>query len=45
LGTSLLGSGVPAAVLQAAMIIGSGSTSLELLRYLTERPPVMVIPK
>jgi len=33
---------VPAAVLRAAVIIGSGSASFEMLRYLTERLPVMV---
>ncbi|MFT7835272.1 SDR family oxidoreductase [Saccharothrix sp. BKS2] len=36
---------VPAAVLQAAVIIGSGSASFEMLRYLTERLPVMVAPR
>ncbi|HEY0640393.1 MAG TPA: SDR family oxidoreductase [Pseudonocardiaceae bacterium] len=36
---------VPAAVLQAAVIIGSGSASFEMLRYLTERLPVMVTPR
>ena len=36
---------VPAAVLQAGVIIGSGSASFEMLRYLTERLPVMVTPK
>jgi hypothetical protein len=36
---------VPAAALQAAVIIGSGSASFEMLRYLTERLPVMVTPK
>ena len=41
----LLGSGVPTAALQAAVIIGSGSASFEMLRYLTERLPVMVTPK
>lgn len=35
---------VPAAVLQAAVITGSGSTSFEMLRYLTERLPVMITP-
>lgn len=40
----LLRSGVPTAVLQAAVIIGSGSASFEMLRYLTERLPVMVTP-
>jgi uncharacterized protein YbjT (DUF2867 family) len=43
-GDVLLGSGVPTAVLQAAVIIGSGSASFEMLRYLTERLPVMVTP-
>jgi uncharacterized protein YbjT (DUF2867 family) len=36
---------VPAIVLQAGVIIGSGSASFEMLRYLTERLPVMVTPK
>jgi hypothetical protein len=31
--------------LQAAVIICGGSASFEMLRYLTERLPVMVIPK
>jgi uncharacterized protein YbjT (DUF2867 family) len=44
-GEILLGSGVPTAVLRAAVIIGSGSASFEMLRYLTERLPVMVTPK
>jgi uncharacterized protein YbjT (DUF2867 family) len=44
-GDILLGSGVPTAVLQAAVIIGSGSVSFEMLRYLTENLPVMVTPK
>ncbi|ANW17684.1 SDR family oxidoreductase [Streptomyces clavuligerus] len=35
---------VPTAVLRAAVIIGSGSASFEMLRYLTERLPVMVTP-
>jgi uncharacterized protein YbjT (DUF2867 family) len=43
-GDVLLGSGVPTAVLQAAVIIGSGSASFEMLRYLTERLPAMVTP-
>jgi uncharacterized protein YbjT (DUF2867 family) len=41
----LLGSGVPTAVLRAAVILGSGSASFEMLRYLTERLPVMVTPR
>ncbi|MEU8911914.1 SDR family oxidoreductase [Streptomyces nigrescens] len=40
----LLASGVPTAVLRAAVVIGSGSASFEMLRYLTERLPVMVTP-
>ncbi|MGW2657576.1 SDR family oxidoreductase [Streptomyces sp. NPDC001478] len=43
-GRILLESGVPTAVLRAAVIIGSGSASFEMLRYLTERLPVMVTP-
>lgn len=44
-GDVLLASGVPTAVLQAGVVIGSGSASFEMLRYLTERLPVMVTPK
>lgn len=44
-GRILLGSGVPTAVLRAAVIIGSGSASFEMLRYLTERLPAMVTPR
>lgn len=36
---------VPVTVLRAAMIIGSGSASFEILRYLTERLPVMITPR
>ena len=43
-GQIFLDSGVPAVVLQAGVIIGSGSASFEMLRYLTERLPVMVTP-
>lgn len=35
---------VPVTVLRAAMIIGSGSASFEILRYLVERLPVMITP-
>ncbi|MCX4413738.1 SDR family oxidoreductase [[Kitasatospora] papulosa] len=35
---------VPATVLRAAVVVGSGSASFEMLRYLTERLPVMVTP-
>jgi uncharacterized protein YbjT (DUF2867 family) len=44
-GDILLASGVPTIVLKAAVIIGSGSASFEMLRYLTERLPAMVTPK
>lgn len=41
-----LGSGsVPVTVFRAAMIIGSGSASFEILRYLVERLPMMVTPR
>ncbi|WP_326598195.1 SDR family oxidoreductase [Streptomyces sp. NBC_01803] len=43
-GRILLGSGVPTAALRAAVIIGSGSASFEMLRQLTERLPVMTTP-
>ncbi|WP_405595081.1 SDR family oxidoreductase [Streptomyces sp. NBC_01410] len=43
-GEIFLRSAVPATVLRAAVIIGSGSASFEMLRYLTERLPVMVTP-
>lgn len=36
---------IPTTVLRAAMIIGSGSASFEMLRYLVERLPVMITPK
>ncbi|MDK3255133.1 SDR family oxidoreductase [Blastococcus capsensis] len=41
----LLGSGVPTVVLRAAVVLGSGSASFEMLRNLTERLPVMVTPR
>jgi uncharacterized protein YbjT (DUF2867 family) len=41
----LLDSGVPTVVLRAAVVLGSGSASFEMLRYLTERLPVMVTPR
>jgi len=36
---------VPVTVLRAAMIIGSGSVSFEILRYLVERLPIMITPR
>jgi uncharacterized protein YbjT (DUF2867 family) len=44
-GEILMRSGVPTAVLQAAVIIGSGSASFEMLRQLTRRLPAMLTPK
>jgi uncharacterized protein YbjT (DUF2867 family) len=43
--TALGDAGVPVTVLRAAMIIGSGSASFEILRYLVERLPVMTTPR
>ena len=43
---TILSSGKPAAtILRAAVIIGAGGASFEMLRYLVERLPVMVCPK
>ncbi len=36
---------VPVTTFRAAMIIGSGSASFEILRYLVERLPIMVTPR
>ncbi len=36
---------VPVIELRAAMILGSGSASFEILRYLVERLPIMVTPR
>ncbi|HEY0214802.1 MAG TPA: NAD(P)H-binding protein, partial [Cellulomonas sp.] len=44
-GEILLDSGVPTAVLRAAVILGSGSASFEMMRYLTERLPAMTVPR
>ncbi len=44
-GRLLRESGVPTVELRAAVIIGAGSASFEMLRYLTERLPLMVTPK
>lgn len=41
----LLECDVPAVVLRAATVIGSGSASFEIIRHLTERLPVMVAPR
>jgi uncharacterized protein YbjT (DUF2867 family) len=44
-GAILRGSGVPTIELRAGVVIGSGSASFEMLRYLTERLPIMTTPK
>lgn len=44
-GEILLASGVPTVEFRAAVIIGSGSASFEMLRYLSERLPAMVTPR
>ncbi|WP_433715743.1 SDR family oxidoreductase [Nocardia sp. CA-084685] len=44
-GVILRESGVPTVELRAAVIIGSGSASFEMLRYLSERLPAMVAPR
>jgi uncharacterized protein YbjT (DUF2867 family)/uncharacterized protein YndB with AHSA1/START domain len=44
-GAELAAHGVPVTELRAAVIIGSGSASFEILRHLTERLPVMITPR
>lgn len=44
-GTALAAARVPVVELRAAVVFGSGSISFEMLRYLTERLPVMVCPR
>lgn len=44
-GKSLRESGVPVTEFRAAIVVGSGSKSFEMIRYLTERVPVMICPK
>jgi uncharacterized protein YbjT (DUF2867 family) len=44
-GRLLKESGVPTVELRAAAIIGAGSASFEMLRYLTERLPLMITPR
>ncbi|MEO6350656.1 MAG: SDR family oxidoreductase [Candidatus Limnocylindrales bacterium] len=44
-GGHLAAAGVPVTEFRAAVIIGSGSASFEILRYLTERLPVMITPR
>ncbi len=44
-GRILLDGGVPTAALQAAVVLGEGSISFQMLRYLSDRLPVMLAPK
>ena len=44
-GEILRSSGVPTIEFRAGVVIGSGSASFEMLRYLTERLPIMTTPK
>ncbi|UYP19104.1 SDR family oxidoreductase [Rhodococcus sp. Z13] len=44
-GAILVDSGVPTLVLQAGVVIGSGSASFEMIRHLSNRLPVMTTPR
>ncbi len=44
-GDALRESGVPITEFRAGVIVGSGSLSFEMIRYLTERVPVMICPR
>ena len=44
-GAALREAGVPVTELRAAVIVGSGSLSFEIVRYLAERVPVMLCPR
>jgi uncharacterized protein YbjT (DUF2867 family) len=44
-GDILLSSGIETVVLQAGVIVGSGSASFEMIRHLTDRLPVMTAPR
>jgi uncharacterized protein YbjT (DUF2867 family) len=44
-GKELASLGVPVTEFRAAIIIGSGSASFEILRHLTERLPIMITPR
>jgi uncharacterized protein YbjT (DUF2867 family) len=44
-GDILLESGIETIVLQAGIVVGSGSASFEMIRHLTDRLPVMTTPK
>ncbi|GAB4541244.1 MAG: SDR family oxidoreductase [Anaerolineae bacterium] len=44
-GQALREAGVPVTEFRAAIIVGAGSVSFEMIRYLTERIPVMICPR
>lgn len=44
-GETLIASGIETVVLQAGVVVGSGSASFEMIRHLTDRLPVMTTPK
>jgi len=44
-GDILRASGVPVTEFRAAVIVGSGSLSFEMIRYLTERVPLLITPR
>ncbi len=44
-GNVLRSTGIPVTEFRAAVIVGSGSASFEMLRALTEKLPVMIVPK
>ncbi|MCB0925059.1 MAG: DUF2867 domain-containing protein [Mycobacterium sp.] len=44
-GEILIASGIETVVLQAGVVVGSGSASFEMIRHLTDRLPVMTTPK
>ena len=44
-GDALRAAGVPVTEFRAAVVVGAGSLSFEMVRYLTERVPVMVCPR
>lgn len=44
-GEILIESGIETVVLQAGIVIGSGSASFEMIRHLTDRLPIMTTPK
>ncbi|MCS6907107.1 MAG: SDR family oxidoreductase [Anaerolineales bacterium] len=44
-GEVLRQSGIPVTEFRAAIVVGSGSISFEMIRYLTERIPLMICPR